>query len=114
MNNVEIVFRAWRLDNEVIPNHILYELRKNIASMFEDAGLGMIQEREGDKFANDFIQPIIDDYYTDENILVIFYNIPYPFVHGSFSDLLTDYIPHLFERLQHELDLKMDVRIKFS
>ena len=114
MNSVDVVIRAWRRDDDGdIPNHDLYELRKRIATAFEASGFGVVRDCENDKFQNEHLFPIIDDYYEDEKLFTTFYTIPFPFQIGDFHELVEVNLPRLFELLQDELHLKIDIRVRY-
>ena len=113
MNNVDIIIRAWRNNDDDIPNHILYELRRHIASTFEASRFGRVLNHENNKFQNEHLVPIIDDYYEDEKLFTTYYSIPIPFQNGDFHELIEVNLPRLFTLVQEPLNIKLDIRIRY-
>lgn len=112
MNRIDLIFSTFREDNSPIDNHVQYELRHQIALALEHAGFGVVQERGSDKFQNDALQPVIDDYYDDDHELLVFYNFPHTLL-DNVTTLITNILPDVFTLFHDQFHMVLNVRTRF-
>lgn len=97
---IEISFTFFHQDNHPISNDLLFELRREVANVFQNSDFGVVEEFENDKFINTFAVPFTDNYFQPENELFISYVFAFPFAHGNFAALVSENIPRIYNFLQ--------------
>ena len=112
MLNIELTISIFRIDHTNIPNGEIYEIRREIATMFHHTNFGSILETKNDKFFNESIEPRTDDYLTPENVLLQIYTLNYPVINGDFSLLVGQSIPNFIQNL-HDLNYDCSIRISY-
>ena len=99
MDHIDLNFMFFDRNNPDRPfsNQQLFEIRREVSRIMENAGFGASLDNGADKFANTWAMPVDDTYFIPENRLFIAFTWRAPLVHGSISHLVTDGIPHLID-----------------
>lgn len=91
---IRFIFQA--KDQNVVPNHVLTDLRREIAHVLQLCEFGDIVELPDNHFVNTWATPAIDVYDPIDNELYISFHWAYPLEHGSLYLLYTQYLESLY------------------
>ena len=94
---MNISFTLYNRYHTPISNDALYQIRKRIAENFQLFDFGEVEETPNNKFHNTNLYPDVDEYFDEENVLHILFNIinPRNDNRGDISGVLLTGIPNL-------------------
>lgn len=105
-HSIELSFSFYYLDHREISNDVRYQLRRQIANMFELCHFGEMHE--------DQLIPIRDDYVERDNVLFILFSFPNPPEHGDLGMIVTDGIPSILNFIRQIPELQSFTRMFFD
>lgn len=88
MSRVELSYTFVKNENLDFENELLFNLRREIAQLMNNNGFGEIIENGTDKFANVYAEPFMDEYFRQNNELVVVYVFHTPLNNGDLAQLL--------------------------
>ena len=115
MTTLDLAFTFFNPDHAIISNNILYEIRKQVATTFENCGFGAIQEADS-KFGNTYAIPVVDNYSDVDSELYIAYLLwlPVPNNHGNYSELVTNGLLQIKHHILTRFHIYTIIRMTFS
>ena len=116
--NVRFSFSPMFFENG-FSNDQLYNMRRRVAVMFQDAGYGDFHETPDGLFRNEHIEPEVDGYgeFNNNGVnrweLIMIYHVD-PFEIGNFMELITVRIPELRAAIRDVFDANALVDIYYD
>ena len=98
-----------------IPDDVKNQLRREVATIFEEAHFGALMETDN-HYANVYAVPVTDTYFREEGRLHIGFHFIYPLAHGDIGKLLSDGVAKMYNFVWGSPigDLWMNVNISFT
>ena len=116
MDHIDLNFLFHDHDHpdRVFSNNQLYEIRREVSRMMEEAGFGAQMENGPEKFGNTWAIPIDDTFFLPENHLFIAFTWRAPLAHGDLTTLVREGIPRLTEFVHANFDIRVLSRLIFD
>ena len=96
--------------HDPIENHVVYNIRKDIANMMRDCEFGEVLEQDESKFINEYAIPTTDDLFIPENDLFISFAFELPLRHGNLARLLVEEIPQFYRHINDDYHMQLITR----
>lgn len=105
-HTIELSFSFYYLDHAEISNDVIFQLRRQIANMFDLCHFGEMHE--------DQLIPIRDEYVEREHELFMLFSFSYPPANGDLGILVTEGFSTILNFIRQIPNLRLDIRMFFD
>lgn len=110
---IELSFTFYYPDHTEISNDIRFQLRRQVANMFELCRFGEMHQ-DGDTFWNEHLVPATDEYVERNHELFILVSFPNPPEFGDLGMIVSEGIPTILNFIRQIPGLQSFIRMFYG